>query len=211
MRKIFILSSIILTISIIRLTDAAFKAVIKYEADNITKSNEEYILINDSLNTYLTKIDQEITLQKLKKELTNESEYYLVLERKTRQAWLKVEDKVIREMDFTIWLLPELGDRAYLPSGALQVLAKQESTNFYLPDFYYELLGDSSPKDSLLRTIKNALGTYVLYLSENLMIHGPFHPDLPKDLVRHNSIIFKPEDLEVIYHSLKPKAPVIFY
>lgn len=211
MRKIFIISSIILIISIIRLTDAVFKTVIKYEADSITRSNEEYSLVNESLSTYLTKIDQEITLQQLKKELANESEYYLVLERKTTKAWLKVEDKVMREMDFTIWLVPELGDRTYLPSGSLQILAKQESTNFYIPDFYYELLGDSAPKDSVPRTIKNAFGTYVLYLSENLMIHGPFNPDLPKDLVRHNGIIFKPEDLEVIYHSLKPKARIVFY
>jgi hypothetical protein len=211
MKKIFILSSLIFTISIIRLTDAAFKTIIKNEAESLVRTNEKYFLANESLNTYITKTDQEITLQQLKKELANESEYYLVLERKTRQAWLKVEDKVIREMDFTIWLSPELGERTYLPSGALQVLAKQESTNFYLPDFYYELLGDSSPKDSTLRTIKNAFGTYVLYLGENLMIHGPFHPDLPKDLFRHNGIIFNPEDLEVIYNSLKPKASVVFY
>jgi hypothetical protein len=135
----------------------------------------------------------------------------LVLERRTKQAWLKIEDKIIREMDFEIWLLPELGERSFLPSGILQVLAKQESTNFYLPDFYYELLGDSIPVQPGVRIIKNAFGPYALYLGKDLLIHGPFHPDLPKDLVKHNGIIFKPADLEVIYHSLKPKARVVFY
>jgi hypothetical protein len=211
MRKIFVIATIIFTISLVRLTDAVIKRVIKNEIEDLTKVNERYFFANESLNAQSIKLDHELTLQKLKAELTNISDYYLELDRKTKKAWLKVEDKLIREMDFTIWLLPELDHRTYLPSGELQVLAKQESTDFYLPDFYYELLGDSSPKDYASRTVKNAFGAYALYLGENLMIHGPFHSDLPKDLVRHNSIIFKPEDLEVIYHSLKPKARIVFY
>lgn len=211
MKKIFLISTIIFTIAIVRLTDAVIKKVIANENDRLNKTNEAYFLKNESLNTYISKIDQEIKLHQLKKALTDETEYYLVIERKTRQAWLKIEDKVIQEMSFDIWLLPELGEKSYLPSGILQVLAKQESTNFCLPDFYYELLGESIPPNTNQRIIKNGLGEYALYLGEDLLIHGPFHHDLPKDLVRHNGIIFKPEDLKVIYHSLKPKARIIFY
>uniref|UniRef100_A0A7C6EA52 Uncharacterized protein n=1 Tax=candidate division WOR-3 bacterium TaxID=2052148 RepID=A0A7C6EA52_UNCW3 len=211
MKKIFVISTVIFTIALVRLTDAVIKKVIANEAERLNKTNEVYFLKNESLNTHIQKIDQEIKLLQLKKGLTDEAECYLVLERKTRQAWLKIEDKVIQEMSFSVWLLPELSEKSYLPSGILQILAKQESTHFVLPDFYYELLGESIPTDTTKRIIKNGLGEYALYLGENLLIHGPFHPDLPKDLVRHNAIIFKPEDLKVIYYSLKPKARVVFY
>jgi len=211
MKKIFILASIIFTIAIVRLTDAVIKKIIENEADRLTQTNEQFFLTNESLNTRLTKLDQEIALQQLRKALANETEYYLALERKTRQAWLKIEDKIIREMSFDLWLLPELSERSFLPSGILQVLAKQESTNFFLPDFYYELLGESIPADTTSRIIRNAFGEYALYLGENLLIHGPFQPNLPKDLVRHNAVIFEPEDLKIIYHSLKTKARIVFY
>lgn len=211
MKKIFFLVGIILTMALVRFTEAIVKKVISNEADRLTQTNEELDRIQDSLNTHLIKVEQAIALQELKNALANETEYYLAIERRTRQAWLKIEDKAVREMSFDLWLLPELGSRSYLPSGILQILAKQGSTNFYLPDFYYELLGESIPTDTTKRVIKNAFGEYALYLSENLLIHGPFHPDLSKDLVRHNAIIFPPEELKIIYHSLKPKARVVFY
>lgn len=211
MKKVFILSTIIFTIAWVRLFDAVIKRVVANEQERLTKINEEYLGRNESLNNYITKIDQEIKLLQLRKELADETEPYLVLERKTRRAELKIEDKVMHEANFDVWLLPGLSDRSFLPSGILQVLAKQESTNYYLPDFYYELLGDSMPKDTAKRTIKNALGEYALYLGENLLIHGQFHPDLPKDLIQHNAIIFQPEDLRIFYHSLKTKSRIVFY
>ncbi|MDH5683268.1 MAG: hypothetical protein OEZ20_02250 [candidate division WOR-3 bacterium] len=210
MRIIFVIITLIFTIALVRLTDAVIKRVIKVEIDGLVKINEKYFFANESLNSRSIKLDQELTLQRLKEELTNISDYYLVLDRKTKKAWLKVEDKVIREMDFEIWLLPELGKTSFLPSGILQVIAKEESPYFYLPDFYYELLGRLPPTEPEERFIRNAFGNYVLYLGENLLIHGPFHPDLPNDLVKHNGIIFQPEDLEIIYHSVKIEGRVSF-
>ena len=194
----------------VRLTDAVIKRVVKSEIERLTTINEKYYLVNESLQTQSIKLDQELTLQQLKEELTNISDYYLVLDRKTKKAWLKVEDRVIREMDFEIWLLPEFGKTSFLPSGILKVIAKEESPYFYLPDFFYELIGKNPPIIPEERFIRNAFGNYVLYLGENLLIHGPFHPDLPSDLVSHNGIIFQPEDLEVIYHSLKIESRVSF-
>ena len=112
---------------------------------------------------------------------------------------------------FEVWLLPGLSERSFLPSGVLQVLAKQESTNFYIPDFYYELLGESIPNKITDRFIKNAFGLYALQLSGDLIIHGLLDTTLSKDLIQHNAIIFQPEDLEVIYHSLIPNARIVFY
>lgn len=210
MRKIFVLATIIFTITLVRFTDAIVKRVIKSEVEGLDNVNEKYFSVNESLNTQSIKLDQELTIQELKEELTNISDYYLVLDRKTKKAWLKVEDKVIREMEFEIWLLTEWGKTGFLPSGILQVIAKEELPYFYLPDFYYELIGKNPPVVPEERFIRNAFGSYVLYLGENLLIHGPFHPELPNDLVSHNAIIFQPEELEVIYHSLKIESRVSF-
>lgn len=210
MRTIFIIVTVIFTIALVRLTDAVIKRVVKSEIEGLTSINEKYFFINESLTAQSIKLDQELTFQQLKEELTNISDYYLELDRKTRKAWLKVEDKVIREMEFEIRLLPGLGQTTYLPSGILKVIAKEESPYFYLPDFYYELIGKNPPTLPEERFIRNAFGNYVLYLGENLLIHGLFHPDLPNDLVSHNGIIFQPEDLEVIYHSLKIESRVSF-
>jgi hypothetical protein len=206
MRKFLNISLIIFTISFTRFVESAIKKIIFFEVKYKENEVEKLKTLKNELEKELTLITQEIDYQNLKKELQNLKDFYLEINRKDKVAYLKIEDKVLKKMDFEIFQK----DDYPLPMGILQVIMKQETTYFPIPDYYYQLLGKELPKEEE-RIIKNGLSPYLLSLGEKLILCGPFHPDLPKDLVPFNALIFSLDDMKVIFYSLKENSKVLFY
>ncbi len=206
MKKFFNLSLIIFTFSLIRFNDSIIKKTILMEIKNKEKELEELKSLKDSLEKELKEINQNIALQNLKKELKEIKEFYLEVDRKNKVAYLKMEDKILRRMNFDIFLQEDFS----LPMGILQVILKQETTYFRIPDYYYELLGKKIPEERE-RIIKNGFSPYLLALSEDLIICGPIKKEVPKDLISFNALLFSLEDIKVIFHSLKENSKVFFY
>ncbi|MEM2175189.1 MAG: hypothetical protein QXI58_06175 [Candidatus Micrarchaeia archaeon] len=206
MKKFFNLSLILFTLSLIRFSDSVIKKTILTEIKNKENELKELKSLKDILEKELKEIDQKIILQNLKKELKELKEFYLEIDRKNNIAYLKIEDKILRRMNFDIFFQKDFS----LPMGILQVTAKQETTYFVIPDYYYELLGKKIPEEKE-RIIKNGLSPYLLFLSENLIICGPVSEEVPKDLISFNVLIFSLEDIKIIFHSLKENSKVFFY
>ncbi|MEO0089340.1 MAG: hypothetical protein ABIK56_02275 [candidate division WOR-3 bacterium] len=206
MKKFFNLSLILFTLSLIRFSDSVIKKTILTEIKNKENELKELKSLKDILEKELKEIDQKIILQNLKKELKELKEFYLEIDRKNNIAYLKIEDKILRRMNFDIFFQKDFS----LPMGILQVTAKQETTYFVIPDYYYELLGKKIPEEKE-RIIKNGLSPYLLFLSENLIICGPVSEEVPKDLISFNALIFSLEDIKIIFHSLKENSKVFFY
>lgn len=206
MKKFLNISFIIFTLSLVRLSDSIIKKTIFSEVKNKESELKELKSLKDSLEKELNEINQEIAYQNLKRELKELKEFYLEIERKNNIAYLKIEDKVLKKMNFNTFLQEDF----YLPTGMLQVIAKQETTYFTIPEYYYELLGKKVPEEKE-RIIKNGFSPYLLVLSENLVICGPISEEVPKDLINFNAIIFSLEDIKIIFHSLKENSKVFFY
>lgn len=206
MKKLFNLSLIIFTISLIRFSDSIIKKIILIEVKNKEKEVDKLKFLKDSLKTELNEINQKIALQNLKKELKELKEFYLEIDRRNNIAYLKIENRVLRKMNFDVFLQENFS----LPMGILQVIAKQETTYFIIPDYYYELLGKKIPEEKE-RVIKNGFSPYLLSLGERLIICGPLSEEVPKDLIDFNAIIFSLEDMKIIFHSLKENSKVFFY
>ncbi|MEO0096873.1 MAG: hypothetical protein ABIK78_02125 [candidate division WOR-3 bacterium] len=206
MKKFFNISLILFTLSLIRFSDSIIKKTILMEIKNKENELEELKSLNNRVEKELKEINQKIALQNFKKELKELKEFYLEVDRKNNIAYLKIENKVLRRMSFDIFLQEDFS----LPMGILQVIAKQETTYFIIPDYYYELLGKKIPEEKE-RIIKNGLSPYLLFLSENLIICGPVLEEIPKDLISFNALIFSLEDIKIIFHSLKENSNVFFY
>ncbi|MEO0130563.1 MAG: hypothetical protein ABIK76_02585 [candidate division WOR-3 bacterium] len=206
MKKFFNISLILFTLSLIRFSDSIIKKTILMEIKNKENELEELKSLNNRVEKELKEINQKIALQNFKKELKELKEFYLEVDRKNNIAYLKIENKVLRRMSFDIFLQEDFS----LPMGILQVIAKQETTYFIIPDYYYELLGKKIPEEKE-RIIKNGLSPYLLFLSENLIICGPVLEEIPKDLISFNALIFSLEDIKIIFHSLKENSKVFFY
>lgn len=206
MKKFFNVSLIIFTISLVRLSDSVIKKTIFLEIKNKESELKELKFLKDSLEKELKEINQKIVLQNFKKDLKELKEFYLEIDRKNKTAYLKIEDKILKKMNFDVFLQEDFS----LPTGILQVIAKQETTYFIIPEYYYELLG-KKVSEIKERIIKNGFSPYLLSLGEKLIICGPFSEELPKDLIDFNAIIFPLEDMRVIFHSLKENSKVFFY
>ncbi|MCS7250342.1 MAG: hypothetical protein N2323_04450 [candidate division WOR-3 bacterium] len=206
MKRFFNFSLILFTLAFIRFSDSVIKKTIFVEIKNRENELKELRFLKDSLEKELNEIVQKFELQNLKKELKELKNFYLELDRKNNVAYLKIEDKVLKKMNFEVFLQENFS----LPKGILQVIAKQETTYFIIPDYYYELLGKKLPAKKE-RIIKNGLSPYLLSLGERLIICGPFSEEVPKDLINFNAIIFSLEDIKIIFHSLKENSKVIFY
>ena len=207
MRKFFNISLIVFTISLIRLGESVIKKTIFSEVKYKENEIERLKTLKNELEKELTIITQEIDYQNLKKEFKNLKDFYLEINRRDKIAYLKIEDKVLKAMSFEIFQ----NDDYPLPMGILQVVMKQETTYFQIPDYYYQLLGREMPKSEEEKIIKNGLSPYLLSLGEKLIICGPFPQDLPKDLVPFNALIFPLDDMKVIFYSLKENSKVLFY
>ncbi|MEO0089865.1 MAG: hypothetical protein ABIK77_01650 [candidate division WOR-3 bacterium] len=206
MKRLFDISLFIFIISFVRLSESVIKKTVFLEINNRENELKELIFLKDSLEKELKETEQEISLQNLKRSLGELKEFFLEIDRKNKLAYLKIEDKTLRRMNFDLFLQ---GDFA-LPMGILQIVAKQETTYFTIPEHYYGLLGKRPPKEEE-RIIKNSFSPYLLSLGENLVICGPFAEELPKDLIDFNAIIFSLEDMKVLFHSLKENSKVVFY
>lgn len=206
MKKFFNLSLILFTLSLIRFNDGIIKKTILMEIKNKEKELEGLKYLRDSLEKELKEINQNIALENLKKELKELKEFYLEVDRRNKLAYLKMEDKILRRMNFDIFLQKDFS----LPLGILKVIFKQETTYFTIPDYYYQLLGKKIPEEKE-RIIKNSFSPYLLSLSEDLIICGPIKEEVPKDLISFNALIFSFEDIKVIFHSLKENSKVFFY
>lgn len=208
---LFTIASILFAISSARIFEGIIKRELKREWQD---SREEYLLFikqKEELEEKIRKREGDKILLSLQKELAAKKEPYLKINRRIRVAQLKLEDKTLREMHFSIKGRRAIADEILLPSGLLKVQEKIESLSFYLPDWIYELLGKEIPQDTLSRKIKDAFGKYCLFLGGDICLSGKVKEEVPDGALDLIYLEFTGENIETIYRTLKDGSYIFFF
>ncbi len=226
-RKILVIASIIFILSLIRLFDSIIKRELRSEWRDLRQEILTLHAKSESLSLLVREKEGEKMMLLLQKELAEQKEPYLRIHRATKTAYLKLEDKDLREMPFSIKGRKALAGEVTLPCGILQVSEKRETTSFYLPDWIYELQGKRPPSafgerrqaafgerrqaDTLRGIVKDAFGKYIIYLGADIVLSGKVKEEVPEEALDLIHLEFEAEDIEAIYNSLKETSSVLFF
>ncbi len=207
----YLISLFIFTLSFLRLFEGIVKRELKSEWQDWKR---EYSLIfaqSESLKEKIREKEGERTLFSLLRELTTQKEPYLTINRRTMTAQLKMEDKSLRTMTFSIKGRRAIAGEMILPKGILEIKEKIKETSLFIPDWVYELLGQEIPQDTSIRKINHALGRYSLSLGADICLTGRVKEELPEGILELICLEFTDEDIEAIYNTLKENSLVLFF
>ncbi|MEO0102559.1 MAG: hypothetical protein ABIK81_02525 [candidate division WOR-3 bacterium] len=208
---LFTIASLLFAISSARIFEGVIKRELRREWQDLREEYPILIKQKEELEEKIKKKEGDKMLLSLQKELAAKKEPYLKINRRIRIAQLKLEDKTLREMKFSIKGRRVIADEILLPSGLLKVQEKVESLSFYLPDWIYELLGKEIPQDTLSRQIKDAFGKYCLFLGGDICLSGKVKEEVPDGALDLIYLEFTGEDIETIYHTLKEGSYIFFF
>ncbi|MEO0117375.1 MAG: hypothetical protein ABIK97_07610 [candidate division WOR-3 bacterium] len=207
----FIIAAFLFSLSLIRLFEGIIKRELRSEWEDL---KEEYALLlkeKEQLEEEIKRREGEKILLSLQKETAAKKEPYLRIYRKDKIAKLKMEDKTLREMRFSVKGRRAIAGEVLLPSGILQVKEKMAGVSFYIPEWFYELLGKEIPQDTLTRKVKDAFGKYCLSLGGDICLSGKIREEVPDGALDLIYLEFEDGDIEAIYNTLKDGASVFFY
>jgi hypothetical protein len=148
-------------------------------------------------------------VQSLKSE-----EFYIVVDRAKKRMQFKFGDRVVRDAPAeaapakTIesggkrWTFPPL-------SGAYSIRETLEDPDWTPPEWVYAMNG--VPVPSPRPEIESGLGSYVIVLSDDAVIHSPPPDDSPLKGVKPGSIEVPEEDLAAIWKRIGPRTRVYVF
>ncbi|GEM_PF-1238809 len=202
---------IIFTLTAVRLFDSIIKRELKSALIDLTEEYQDLAAGGEEIDARIREKEGEKTLLSLQRELAFKKEFYLSLHRRTKTAQLRLEDKSLREMRFSVKGRKAIEGEAILPNGILKVREKIKGGAFYIPDEMYELWGKEVPRDTLERKIIDAFGEYSISLGADIVLSGKVKEEVPGDLLDLIYIEFEKEAMEAIYNTLKEGALVFFF
>lgn len=148
-------------------------------------------------------------VQSLKSE-----DFYLVVDRAKKRLQFKLGDRVVREAPAepapprTIeaggrrWTFPAL-------SGAYSIREKLEDPDWTPPVWVYAMNGKPAPEKS--PAIEGGLGSYVIVLSDDAVIHSPAPEESPLKGPKPGSIEVPEDDLAAIWKRIGPRTRVYVF
>jgi hypothetical protein len=131
------------------------------------------------------------------------SDFYLVLDTKTKMISLRVGDRIVREAPLAVGpprtIRTASGERVAEPplSGAFTVRQKLERPSWKPPASVWTAAG--LPVPSPPREIPGGLGRYVIVLAEDVVLHSPPPPQSPLQGPRPGSFEAPEADLAAIW------------
>jgi len=148
-------------------------------------------------------------VQSLKSE-----EFYIVVDRAKKRMQFKFGDRVVRDApaDPAPARTIEAGDRRWtFPplSGAYSIREKLEDPDWLPPDWVYAMNGQAVP--SRRPEIESGLGSYVIVLSDEAVIHSPPPHESPLKGPKPGSIEVPEEDLAAIWKRIGPRTRVYVF
>jgi|UniRef100_A0A7C3YV27 hypothetical protein len=211
-RGIFpLIATIIFTISSLRLFEGVIKRELKGAEKDLYEEHLSLFNRNKELEEEIKKKELEKNLLSLQREMSQRKEPYLTIKRQEKVAQLKMEDKTLHEMRFSIKGRRAIAGEILLPMGVLKVQKKMENPTFYLPDWIFELKGKEIPKDTLDRKINDAFGKFIISLGGDICLSGKVREEIPEEVLDLIYLEFEKEDIERIFHTLKENSSVFFF
>jgi hypothetical protein len=140
------------------------------------------------------------------------SEFYLDLDTKARRLTFRFGDQVVREAPLQVGaprpILSASGDRvAPVPiSGAFTVRRKLEQPAWKPPAWLWSEAGRRVP--SPLPSIPGGLGRYVIFLTDDVVLHSPPPPESPLKGPKPGSLMAPEQDLAAIWKRIGPETRV---
>jgi hypothetical protein len=197
------------SLALVRLADAVGKRELVRVSRELEAEAESVTVRYDSLKQIAERFQQDQEFLNYRIASLSKREPYLVVSRVERKLALAVQDKTIMETGFHMRSLnPNDGIFDVLPKATLEVLARQERTDWVRPDWLYKLEGIPPPPDSE-RIVKNAFGPGEVFLGGELEIHGPVSESVPAEAVDHNYIELDSIALKRVVEAVKPGTLVL--
>ena len=136
-------------------------------------------------------------------------EHYIVVVRRRRRLKLVLGDKEMLEVRYRLrGSLAGIDGFRSLPRAKLKVLGKRLQTDWYKPDWLYELEGIVPPAESSGRLVQDAFGPGELFLGGAISIHGRRRGGMPSEAVDHTYIELDDKSLRALINAVEPGARV---
>jgi len=197
-----------------RLLDKRFAALVKENAAapfELKRIRQELAGMETDEKTMSRELDARLKyLDSLKR-----NEFYITIRTKERRFSFHYGDRVVRDAPVKVgpgWTIEtKKGDRwTFAPlTGAFNVRQKLLGASWKAPQWVYAMNHKEPPRP--LPTIPNGLGSYVLVLSEDYVIHSPPAPESPLKGPKPGSFMVPEADLAAIWRRLGPQTRVYIF
>jgi hypothetical protein len=204
-----VIATVVGSLALARLADAVGKRELMRAAREVEADAGVVAARYDSLKQIVERYQQDQEFLDYRIASLSKREPYLVVSRAERKLALAVQDKTIMETGFHMRALnPNDGIFDVLPKATLEVLARQERSDWARPDWLYRLEGVPLPPDSE-RVVRNAFGPGEVFLGGELEIHGPVSESVPAEAIDHNYIELDSIALKRVVEAVKPGTLVL--
>jgi hypothetical protein len=143
------------------------------------------------------------------------SEFYLVLDTKAQKMTFRYGDRIVREAPLTPGATRPIssasGEKIKAPplSGAFTVRKKLEKPSWKPPAWVWQTAGLPVPKP--LPEIPGGLGRYVVFLTDDVVLHSPPPPESPLKGAKPGSFLVPEADLAAIWKRLGSETRVYVF
>lgn len=197
-----------------RALDARFDRVVQKNAAapfELKRIREELATMETDEKTLSRVLDARLKyLDNLKR-----NEFYISIDTRARRFSFHYGDRVIRDAPVEVGPARKIegkkGERwTFAPlTGSFNVRQKLEGAAWRVPPWVYAMRGERAPRP--LPRVDKGLGTYVLVLSEDYVIHSPPAAASPLQGPKPGSFMVPEADLAAIWKRLGPETRVYIF
>jgi len=143
------------------------------------------------------------------------SQFYLSIDTARRKMQFRLGRDIVRECDVVAGDRRTIAARdgrtwTFVPlKGAFTVLGKESDYVWNVPDWLYAMQGKTPP--AVRGTVRNGLGTYVVVLRNNYIIHTPPPPESPLQGPKPGSFMVPEADMAAIWPRISTETRVYIF
>ena len=209
MQVFSIAATVVAALALVRLADAFGKRELMRVAREVDADRAAVETEYRDLLTRREGLEQDQQLLTQRIAFMSKREHYIVIVRRRRRLKLVLGDMEMLEVRYRLrGSIDGIDGFRSLPKAELEVLGKRLRTDWYKPDWLYELEGVEPPVDSSGRRVRDVFGPGELFLGGAISIHGRRRGGMPSEAVDHTYIELDDKSLRAVMNAIEPGARV---